>query len=343
MRRVRNLLLAVALLAGPSCASEANPNPTFPKRQPLAPPRVLAFYYPWYGTPTGPSARWFHWNPDAPSHASTHTPKLGLYDSKDTAVVRQHVRWAKAAGIDAFVASWWGAGTFEDEAFPVLMHVAEQEGFEVTAFLEDAPTRELLREQVLHLLSRYGGSSAWMRVNGRPVFFLYARVINTLSEEDMVWAFQGTGAFVVGDGASFGKAAAFAGAVFYNPVGDTGGYVYGLPGVASEQHRAGRIMVATVVPGYDDTRIRTPGLAVQREGGALYRAYWGAATQSGADWVVITTFNEWHEGSEIEPSAEFGESYLNLTRELADEWRRAAAKQVRRPRQQDPRPGAPGA
>ena len=31
------------------------------------------------------------------------------------------------------------------------------------------------------------------------------------------------------------------------------------------------------------------------------------------DYVLITSWNEWHEGSEIEPSVEYGSLFLNAT------------------------------
>jgi hypothetical protein len=34
-------------------------------------------------------------------------------------------------------------------------------------------------------------------------------------------------------------------------------------------------------------------------------------------WVLVTTFNEWHEGSEIEPSLQFGTKYIELTGQFA--------------------------
>lgn len=324
----RIALLVLVLVASVSCAESSSGLPGL-RREPLSAPRVLAYYYPWYGTPDGPSGRWFHWNPHTPSKDITNTPTLGLYDSKDTAVVRQHIRWAKEAGIDGFIASWWGTNTFEDEAMPVLLHVAEEEDFQITVFMEDAANRQVLRDQVTHLLARYAPSPAWMREGGRPVIFVYTRVINAVSDEDLVWAFQGTGAFVVGDGIHYGKATAFQGTAFYNPSDFVGAYVSALPGTVRRLHREGRIVVATAMPGYDDTPIRTPGFAVQRDDGAFYRRFWRAATESGADWVAITSFNEWHEGSEIEPSREYGHTYLKMTRTLADEWRAAVAKRSR--------------
>jgi hypothetical protein len=79
--------------------------------------------------------------------------------------------------------------------------------------------------------------------------------------------------------------------------------------------------VAATVPGYDDSVIRQPARLLLRNNAALFRKMWAGA--AGADWVTVTSWNEWHEGTEIEPSAEYGDSYLQLTHTLADAWRRA--------------------
>jgi len=81
--------------------------------------------------------------------------------------------------------------------------------------------------------------------------------------------------------------------------------------------QAGRIGTLTVIPGYDDTKIRKPGLAVGRFSGEVYNVQWEAAISAAPDWVLITSWNEWHEGSEIEPSIEGGDRYLKLTAEHA--------------------------
>ena len=83
----------------------------------------------------------------------------------------------------------------------------------------------------------------------------------------------------------------------------------------------GRISTLTVIPGYDDTYIREPGLKVKRHGGQQYRAQWDEAVAANPDWVLLTSFNEWYEGSEIEPSLELGEKYLEMTAKHAGRFR----------------------
>jgi len=76
-----------------------------------------------------------------------------------------------------------------------------------------------------------------------------------------------------------------------------------------------KIYCATVIPGFNDTKVpgRTlPRPTVSRNGTGTFTELWRAAIKTGADWVLITSFNEWHEGSEIEPSREYGSNFLTL-------------------------------
>ncbi len=83
----------------------------------------------------------------------------------------------------------------------------------------------------------------------------------------------------------------------------------------------GRISMATVIPGYDDTKERPSGFAVERQDGALYETLWQVAIAADPDWVLITSWNEWHEGTEIEPSDEHGDLYLELTAKFAAQFK----------------------
>ena len=85
----------------------------------------------------------------------------------------------------------------------------------------------------------------------------------------------------------------------------------------------------TVAPGFDDRKITVaPGrkgtTVIDRQEGRLYMTLWEQAIADGPDWVLIDSFNQWHSGTEIEPSVEMGDRYLTLTEQYSSRFRQAA-------------------
>jgi hypothetical protein len=78
----------------------------------------------------------------------------------------------------------------------------------------------------------------------------------------------------------------------------------------------GRLEILTRVPG------RVGTYRVPRNNGATYRASWQGAISSRPDWISVSTFNEWFEGSMIEPGTRYGSLYLTLTGQYSALWRR---------------------
>ena len=289
--------------------------------------KVLAFYYPWYGTPDGPSGQWVHWNPNQSNYASTHVPASGYYDSLDPEIVRCHIREARVADIDGFIASWWGVNSFEDRAFRVLLQVAEEENFLVAPYYEDAKSLLQIVTDTSFIVSRYGGSSAFLKVEGRPVIFFYVRVIAKFSLTQWAGAFasldeRGRRVFAIADSLRPEYLSVFQGLHTYNPVAmslETTSEQYASASLAARLQ--GSLFAATVLPGYQEAVFRASSPVADRANGETYHMYWNIARVSKPHWVLITSFNEWHEGSEIEPSVEFGTMYLTLTAEEANVWR----------------------
>jgi glycoprotein endo-alpha-1,2-mannosidase len=303
--------------------------------------RVMAFYYPWYGVPDGPggAGRTVHWGrTDAANkdiQASTHYPELGAYDSHDPKVIDQHCRWAKEAGIDTFIVSWWGHDHYTDRAMQKILDGCARYGLSTCIYYETVPrpqTPKSAADDIIKVLNKYGGHPAHLKVNGRPVVFVYGRALqqlgltNWLKAIKMINAGYEKGVTAIGDQFSFGAARVFDGVHTYNTAGNLRGMN---PAEARKwaaetykswvqlADRAGKISAITVIPGYDDTKIRKPGLAVERYNGELYRAQWDEAIKADPHWILITSFNEWHEGSEIEPSLEFKRLYIDITAEYS--------------------------
>ncbi|CAK9066775.1 unnamed protein product, partial [Durusdinium trenchii] len=74
--------------------------------------------------------------------------------------------------------------------------------------------------------------------------------------------------------------------------------------VAMRFKKIGKIFVPSVGPGYDDTRIRPWNRhnVRQRKDGASYDRMWSAAVTSKPHAVSVTSYNEWGEGTQIEPA-----------------------------------------
>jgi hypothetical protein len=299
--------------------------------------RVMAFYYPWYGVPDGPggAGRVMHWgNVDAAKkdiEASTNYPIDGAYDSHDPEMIERHCKWAVESNIDTFIVSWWGHGSFSDRAMDKILDICKRNEMKACIYYETVPrprTPLSAANDIVKVLNRYGAHDAYLKAGGRPVVFVYGRALEELGlrgwleANEIVNEKYKAGVAAIGDAFSYGSARVFDGVHTYNTAGS-------LRGVEHDEarkwasatyrswvqmaDRAGRISTITVIPGYDDTKIREPGLAVGRYDGELYRLQWEEAIEADPHWILITSFNEWHEGSEIEPSLQYGRRYLGLT------------------------------
>jgi hypothetical protein len=307
--------------------------------------QVLAFYYGWWGNPAV-SGRWVHWKGVDPAperiENSTHFPAFGPYDSHDPAILDRQMALARGAGITGFIASWWGRGSFEDQGMPLLLDVAGRHGVTVTAYYEKIPgedptgrTKAAVAD-LDYLLSNYATHKAWLRADGQPVAFVYGRALRQLSPaewQDVIAEVRGDnprGVALVADSLDPALVTAFDGASTYNITGQT--QHKSPPQIREWAHAAypkmaaaagpGKISTVTVIPGYDDSKLgRPPPRPVtQRWGGETYRALWQEAVAAAPDYVLITSWNEWHEGSEIEPSVEYGSVMLNDTAVFAREF-----------------------
>jgi len=305
------------------------------------PKKVLAFYYGWYGNPTV-SGRWFHWAGvnDAEHRISNSTfyPQLGAYDTHDPKVVEQHCRWARDAGIDGFIATWWQPKDFHDKGLPLLLETAEKFDLDVTVYFETVPNSkpEKALQDVLYILENYGSHPAWLKVEGKPVIFVYGRALGQIGPNGWLWVTVEAnrrypkGAVFIGDRLSKRTARIFDGIHTYNITGATEGKTpeeiraVVRKGFAKvKETPAGRILCFTIIPGYDDSKLGRgdPRPVTERHEGRTYRVLWEEAVAANPDWVLITSWNEWHEGSQIEPSFEFGDRELKTTAEFAPKFK----------------------
>ena len=283
---------------------------------------VTAFYYPWYGTPAG-DGKWIHWNqlqhspPD--NIASSFYPVRGPYSSADPATIADQMNELRAARVGVISVSWWGQDSIEDKLLPQLFPFAAAAGIKIAFHLEpyQGQTAASMAADIHYLLGNWGSSPALYRVSRatasdarsspRPVFYVFAA--SRFVSADLKTAIAGLrgtpdDAIVMIHSPK---------AVSATRVGADGVYTYdatadpaALAGLVADCKTAKIICSPSVAPGFDNRQaVATGQQVVERQNGDRYDAMWQAALGAGAEWVSVTTFNEWHEGTQIEPARAF--------------------------------------
>jgi len=284
--------------------------------------RVAAFYYPWYGG----SVHWADGDTGASLARndinSDYYPKLGPYDSMSRAVVAQHMAWLRSAGAGVIVSSWWGRGSREDRALPVVLEMAARYGIKVAFHIENyaGRTAKRLAADVAYLYRQFGRSPAFFRMKaktpydrrtgGQGLFFLWSPGVAGGEGPAVAASYWRAGIDVIHASAQGGLVVAsttdtswIAGAHLdglYNYVTADGRFEW------ARSLPAGALFVPSVTPGFSARRIGYPlSTDFPRNGGATYDAQWKGALATGVEpaLVTITSFNEWHEGTQIEPAA----------------------------------------
>lgn len=329
-------------------------------------PLLLANYYTWYATGSGPHKTWTHWvrhdvadrmnrearesgelveHLDPARIASVFWPLVGLYDSDDREIVRWHIRLAKAAGIDAFLVDWWGPGDWQrvprltEFAFEdVVLPIAEEEGFQVALLDETAqfrPNWNEVKQWAVKYLSRYKDSPAYLHIEGKPVYYLYQVPFNpSLTPErfrdlreyveertgPVYWIVdaisnEGGNLRVPAEWLAVSEIRAFS---FYGTFSIFREYGYDeligrYQNVVRQAHESKKKMLLPVHPGHDNLREGNPErFEMPRRDGETLRSYLRAASDAAADFVMVTSFNEWPESTVVEPSSSWQDPYQYL-------------------------------
>jgi len=299
--------------------------------------KIHTFYYGWYGNPEidREYRAWNHsivphsietaWN-ETPPHkggddvGANFYPSLGCYSSTDPRVIKTHMEQMRDAGIGVAALSWWGRDHFTDLSVPDILDAARSCGLKIVFHLEPFySTVEEFRTQLEYISERYLQHPAVYRFTGLPFYYLYnsfkldhsewygmlnpdsgTTLRNTALDGVFIslWTTRFDGEFTVKSG--------FDG--FYTYFASDG-FAYGSttanwPHLSRFARENSLIYIPCVGPGYADTRIRpwNDKNTKNRDDGRYYEEMMKNAAVTNPDFIGITSFNEWHEGTQIEPA-----------------------------------------
>jgi hypothetical protein len=316
--------------------------PTQPLANHLGTERVvIADYMMWYG-------------PEVFDGATTwDIPASGPYNSDDAGTIRRHVGEAQHACLDGFAAHWYGPADSRTTAnFNQLLAASAGTSLRHSIVIQTnilpGATESLIAEAIRYLVAHWAQGPNYMRLGGRPLLIFtdmprpwgsekaaiegWSRIRSAVDpNHTMIWLAEGL-------------------TTAYNPLFD-GLYVYRIdhrdyPQSWLKQPRwaghlravekqgnlplGGLLFADTIAPGFDDTRsvnapadLRStaPHFARDRREGGYYADTFAVTAQTGGDLLLVKSFNEWLEGTEIESGTTYGDLYLRLTCQYADTYR----------------------
>jgi glycoprotein endo-alpha-1,2-mannosidase len=260
-----------------------------------AAPRTAIFYYPWYGS-AAVDGSYEHW--DQAGHkppmdiASNYYPARGTYSSSSPAVLQAQMREIAGTGVEEVISSWWGWGSAEDTRLPAVIEAARAAGLQVAVHIEpyEGRTAASVAADIEHL-----------RTLGITDFYVYRAADQAAADwAQMNVGLTGVRVFAQTNLPGFAAAGKFTGLYTYDVL------LYGgasFRRICAAAHRLQLLCAPSVGPGYS-ARVATGDLRVKpRLYGLTYDSMWRAALAAPADLVTITSYNEWSEGTQIEPAA----------------------------------------
>ncbi len=274
-------------------APSATPTRLLPLR--LGPPLVLALFFPWYEDSD--------WN----SGKMSDLPAV-RYDSHDPGTLRRQAEEARGAGLDGFVSAWFYEGHKTDESFSKLLSVTQGTGFQSTIYLDITATGVLnspgrIADALRYIMGRYSGSANFLRWGGKPVLVFWAlRRVPTNGQTPLeTWRWirdqvdPGRSAFWLGEGDDLSYLDVFDSIYFFD-ISWAADPAYAMASLNrkwteyNRQHGTNKALTATVMPGYDDSRLGRASPHVRpRNDGQYYTASFQAAINLTPSLIVLNS------------------------------------------------------
>jgi len=305
-------------------------------------PMLLAHYMPWY-TAKPFSDHWgWHWtmnkfDPERHSGgqrqiASKYHPIIGPYDSGDPDVLEYHLLLMKLSGIDGVVVDWYGLTDYRDYAIlnrntTRMLEQCERLKMKFVICYEDQTIPALVdgnriaaSDRVSHAVSELNWLGKYWFKSGSYVQF---------DDKPLLLSFGHSGLTPIEWGQCLSRLESRV-AYFSQDIrrdGAVGGFGWPAPNVGMAQVDQFLVessnwpaSIPAVFPRFDDI-YRDAGIGegypqLPDDAGLTFQTTLHKSITSKAKIIQIATWNDWGEGTQIEPSIEFGYRDLEYIQSL---------------------------
>jgi hypothetical protein len=296
-----------------------------------------------------------HFNPDEVNVvgqrqiASWYYPLIGPYDSSDPAVLEYHVLLMKLAGVDGVIVDWYGSANFLDyginnQATVRLFQFTRKAGLKFSICYEDQTIQHMIdgnylaagdavfhaQQEMLYLQTNFFSDASYLRLKGRPVLLNFGpqHFVMSSNWEDIFSALKPTNqpAFFTEDNRLPVSMGAFSWPpMWMSQAPGTGGVLSGTAlksYLADFDQKAGNwpASISSAFPRFHDIYQRAGvrnywGYLGDRHGDTLRETLSRGMTNSSAI-VQVVTWNDFGEGSMVEPTQEYGYQDLGIIQDF---------------------------
>jgi Glycosyl hydrolase family 99 len=338
-------LIAAVIWIGAAALLVFCPHPLHAQPTPSTahtPPRILAHYMPWYMARPHSQIWGWHWtmgtfDPEGRAGgratiASHYHPIIGPYDSSDPDILEYHALLMKLAGIDGVVVDWYGTVDYLDYAInhrntASFLDRAERTGLEFAVCYEDQTIPNLEKagrlekgkrvehagREVRWLAENWFARPSYLKVAGQPVLLSFGQSGLADPEWQQVLAGQPVKLVYLSE---HQRRQAASGA-FDWPSPRVG------PSAQEEFYKSATrwpVGMAVAYPRfhdiYEQAKVHPSWGKIEDHDGKTFAETLEKALRSGLPLVQISTWNDWGEGTMIEPSVEFGYRDLEVIQRL---------------------------
>ncbi|MDH6304588.1 hypothetical protein M2459_001323 [Parabacteroides sp. PF5-5] len=310
------------------------------------PMKLYVHYMPWFETKESNQGSWGqHWtmgnkNPDNIDSngkreiAAHYYPLIGPYASGDPHVIEYHLLLIKYAGIDGLLIDWYGVRDLWD--YPAnkrnteaLVKALDKVGLGFAIVYEDQTLREGLdangkvsqaKADMQYLETNFFGKSNYIRVDGKPLLLVFGpQELKTPAEWTSVFSILKTKPTFL---TLYAHSGASNNATDKNAAGE---YIW-VDATSMEKKYASKnsfdVFIGGAYPGfnafYDEGGWGSDPLSpINHESGALFKRLLDMAKTENMDYLQLITWNDFGEGTMIEPTQEFGYTFLTGLQQFA--------------------------